>query len=64
MDKKNTTESVRFTLDVPSELNKKLVSEAVKEKRSRHAQILMILENSFGNGNGSHRKNGEKKKEA
>ena len=74
MDKKNTTESVgvaqarpstvRFTLDVPVELNKKLVAEAKAEKRSRHKQILIILERVFENGNGSFAQNGEKKKEA
>lgn len=73
MDKKNTTESVgvaqarpstvRFTLDVPVELNKKLVAEAKAEKRSRHKQILIILERVFENGNGSFGQNGEKKKE-
>jgi hypothetical protein len=74
MDKKNTTESVgvaqarpstvRFTLDVPIELNKKLVAEAKAEKRSRHKQILIILERVFENGNGSFGQNGEKQKEA
>lgn len=74
MDKKNTTESVgvaqarpstvRFTLDVPAELNLKLKRVAQAEKRSRHAQILVILERVFENGNGSYAQNGSKQKEA
>lgn len=56
--------TVRFTLDVPAELNLKLKRVAQAEKRSRHAQILVILERVFENGNSLFGQNGENEKEA
>lgn len=41
------TEIVRTTIDLPAELNAKLVREAGRKKRSRHAQMLIALEKFF-----------------
>ncbi len=50
-----TAEIVRTTIDLPVELNEKLLRSCEKTKRSRHAEMLFILEKSFetapdGNG--------------
>jgi hypothetical protein len=42
-----TKEFVRTTIDLPFSLNKKLSAEAEKEKRSRHSQMLFVLEKFF-----------------
>lgn len=49
---------VRTTIDIPAELNERLVREAKAEKRSRHRQIIYLLEKNYGLLSG---KNGEKK---
>lgn len=40
-------QTVRTTIDLPSELNAKLCAEAEKTKRSRHSQMLIALEKFF-----------------
>ena len=42
-----TKEIVRTTIDLPVELNRKLIAEAEKAKRSRHSQMLIALEKFF-----------------
>ena len=44
-----TAEIVRTTIDLPIELNKKLLDLCEKTKRSRHAEMLFILEKNFEN---------------
>lgn len=39
--------SVRTTIELPAALNARLVAEAVRAKRSRHAQMLIALEKFF-----------------
>ena len=48
-------EIVRTTIDLPVELNEKLLRRTEQTKRSRHAEMLFLLEKSFettqvGNG--------------
>lgn len=38
---------VRTTIDLPARLNEKLMREAEKNKRSRHAQMIVALEQFF-----------------
>lgn len=42
-----TKEIVRTTIDLPLELNEKLLALCGKTKRSRHAEMLFLLEKSF-----------------
>ena len=54
-----TKEIVRTTIDLPNELNEKLLQKCELSKRSRHAEILFILEKSFApeqNANGKKEK--------
>jgi predicted transcriptional regulator len=51
-------ESVRTTIELPRALNEKLVREAEKFRRSRHAQMLIALEKFFETSAG----NGKKEK--
>ncbi len=44
IEKKNC---VKTTIVLPAALNEKLLREAVKEKRSRHSQIIYALEKAF-----------------
>ena len=48
-----TAEIVRTTIDLPIELNAKLLRECEKTKRSRHAEMLFILEKNFDNAPGA-----------
>ena len=41
------TEIVRTTIDLPAELNRKLLRNCEKTKRSRHAEMIYLLEQSF-----------------
>ncbi len=41
------TETFNILLTVPNELNEKLCAEAEKEKRSRQAHIVYLLEKNF-----------------
>lgn len=38
---------VRTSIDLPASLNRKLLAEAEKNKRSRHAQMLFAIEKFF-----------------
>lgn len=49
---------VALTLHIPATLNTKLIAEAEKEKRSRHAQIIYTLGKFFEPSE----KNGKKEK--
>lgn len=51
-------EIVRTTIDLPAELNAKLLRNCEKTKRSRHAEMIYLLEKSFDtpNGNGKREK--------
>ena len=40
-------EIIRTTIDLPADLNQKLLDEAEKTKRSRHAEMIYRLEKSF-----------------
>lgn len=54
-----TKEIVRTTIDLPQDLNEKLLVLCQKTKRSRHAQMLFVLEKFFEtppNGNGKKEK--------
>ena len=51
-------ESVRTTIDLPAALNEKLIAEAEKAKRSRHAEMIYLLEKSLETPSG----NGKKEK--
>ncbi len=51
-------EIVRTTIDLPLPLNKKLMVEAEKFRRSRHSQMLIALEKFFETPDG----NGKKEK--
>jgi predicted transcriptional regulator len=51
-------EIVRTTIELPAALNEKLLIEAERAKRSRHAQMLIALEKFFESPNG----NGKKEK--
>ena len=42
-----TKEIVRTTIDLPLELNEKLLQLCRKTKRSRHAEMLFVLEKFF-----------------
>ncbi len=53
-----TKEIVRTTIDLPAQLNEKLLRECEKTKRSRHSQMLIALEKFFETPNG----NGKKEK--
>ena len=50
------TEIVRTTIDLPVGLNEKLLRECEQTKRSRHAEMLFLLEKSFEPRNGNGRK--------
>lgn len=54
--KAETKKAVRTTIDLPLELHEKLAAEAEKEKRSRHAQMLVALERFFDAGEKEKRK--------
>lgn len=43
------TEIVRTTIDLPIALNGKLLKSCAETKRSRHAEMLFILEKFFEN---------------
>lgn len=52
-------EIVRTTIDLPVALNEKLLALCEKTKRSRHAEMVFLLEKSFENqpnGNGKKEK--------
>lgn len=53
-----TKEIVRTTIDLPLELNERLLKLCEKTKRSRHAEMLFVLEKFFETPNG----NGKKEK--
>lgn len=55
---KNEKEIYRTTIDLPVALNEKLLRECEKTKRSRHAEMIYLLEKFFDTPNG----NGEKEK--
>lgn len=46
METKNT-EIVRTTIVLPADLNAKLLELCAKTKRSRHAEMIVLLEKSF-----------------
>jgi hypothetical protein len=53
------TEIVRTTIDLPAALNEKLLARCAETKRSRHAEMIFLLEKSFENapnGNGKKEK--------
>lgn len=59
MDKSQT---IDILLTIPETLNEKIQARAKEEKRSRHSQIVFLLEKSCGkNGNGNGNKKEEKK---
>ncbi len=49
-----SSEIVRTTIDLPATLNEKLLRRCAETKRSRHAEMVFLLEKSFetpvGNG--------------
>ena len=49
-------EIVRTTIDLPAELNEKLLRQCEKTKRSRHAEMLFVLEKSFETPDGRGKK--------
>lgn len=53
-----TKEIVRTTIDLPADLNEKLLARCAETKRSRHAEMIFLLEKSFQPPNG----NGKKEK--
>lgn len=46
-------ETFNILLTVPNELNEKLCAEAEKEKRSRQAHIVFLLEKNFETSDGN-----------
>lgn len=61
--KEKEKDFVRTTIDLPIELNEKLYAEAETEHRSRHTQMLYVLEKYFEQSNGEKKsdKKGAKK---
>ncbi len=53
-----TKEIFRTTIDLPADLNAKLLQSCEKSKRSRHAEMIYLLEKVFETPNG----NGKKEK--
>ncbi len=51
-------EIFRTTIDLPADLNTKLLQRCEETKRSRHAEMVYLLEKSFEQPNG----NGKKEK--
>lgn len=52
-----TDETVRVTIDLPIDLEKKISEIANNEMRSRHSQIVYLLSEKLnGNGNGKKEK--------
>lgn len=51
-----TKEIVRTTIDLPADLNEKLLRNCEKSKRSRHAEMIFLLEKSFELPNGKKEK--------
>lgn len=45
--KNETKQIVRTTIELPAQLNEKLIAEARRAKRSRHAQMIFALEKFF-----------------
>jgi len=57
MEKSDKTDKIDILLTLPETLNEKIQTLAKDEKRSRHSQILFILEkHCFKNGNGANKK--------
>jgi hypothetical protein len=50
------TAVVRTTIDLPAELNRKLLQNCEKTKRSRHAEMIYLLEKSFDAADGRGKK--------
>lgn len=50
------TEIIRTTIDLPVALNEKLLRRCEETKRSRHAEMVFLLENFFETPNGNGRK--------
>lgn len=53
--KEGVREVVRTTIDLPADLNRKLLQRCETTKRSRHAEMVFLLEKNFdaqsvGNG--------------
>ncbi len=55
-----TKEIVRTTIDLPAELNEKLLRLCETTKRSRHAEMLFVLEKFFESPNGNGKKETKK----
>ena len=54
--------TIDILLTITETLNEKIQAQAKNEKRSRHSQIVFLLEKSCGkNGNGNGNKKEEKK---
>ncbi len=49
-------EIVRTTIDLPAELNAKLLRNCEKTKRSRHSEMIYLLEKSFETTSGNAKK--------
>lgn len=49
-------EIIRTTIDLPADLNEKLLRRCAETKRSRHAEMVFILEKSFETPNGKKEK--------
>jgi len=47
---------VRTTIDLPAELNAKLLRNCEKTKRSRHSEMIYLLEKSFETTSGNAKK--------
>ncbi len=61
MEKSDKTDKIDILLTLPERLNEKIQMQARDEKRSRHSQILFILEkHCFKNGNGASKKEEKK----
>lgn len=45
--KSETKETVRTTIELPANLNANLLRRCEKTKRSRHAEMIYLLEKSF-----------------
>lgn len=55
-----TNENVRTTIELPAELNEKLLQRCGETKRSRHAEMVFLLEKSFEQTNGNGKKAAKK----
>lgn len=44
---KNISKTIQTTIDLPDELHKKIAVEAKRQGRSRHQQMLFVLDKFF-----------------